>query len=70
MRWFHFAVAECFKYVKKYKHFDIDEEIVDAMEVEWNEFREQYYKVVHVGNHFKQTQPPEGNLQSPHLTFS
>ncbi|XP_050309335.1 tubulin monoglycylase TTLL3-like [Anthonomus grandis grandis] len=53
MKAFHFAVAECYKFIKQQTHQDIDEEIRDAMEVEWNEFLDQFYKIVHVGNHFK-----------------
>uniref|UniRef100_A0AAR5PL66 Tubulin glycylase 3A-like n=1 Tax=Dendroctonus ponderosae TaxID=77166 RepID=A0AAR5PL66_DENPD len=53
MKIFDFAIAECYKFIKKEKHQDIDEEIREALEIEWHEFLDQYYKTVHVGNHFK-----------------
>ncbi|CAG9767548.1 unnamed protein product [Ceutorhynchus assimilis] len=53
MKTFDFAIAECYKFIKKHKHQDIDEVIRDALEVEWKEFLEQFHKAVHVGHHFK-----------------
>ncbi|KAL1490488.1 hypothetical protein ABEB36_013173 [Hypothenemus hampei] len=53
MKVFDFAVSECYKFIKIVKHKDIDEEIRDALEVEWNNFLCQFYKTVHIGNHFK-----------------
>ncbi|KAF2879228.1 hypothetical protein ILUMI_26942 [Ignelater luminosus] len=50
---YHFAVAELSKIIRKCRHEDIDFEIEDAMDYEWNEFLEFYYKLVHVGNRFK-----------------
>ncbi|XP_030761414.1 tubulin glycylase 3A-like [Sitophilus oryzae] len=53
MSYFDFALTECYKYVKREKHQDIDEDIREALENEWHEFLKQFYKAVHVGNHFK-----------------
>ncbi|KAF7274999.1 hypothetical protein GWI33_012283 [Rhynchophorus ferrugineus] len=53
LKYFYFAITECYKFIKRLKHQDIDEDIKEAMEVEWNEFLQQFYKTVHVGNHFK-----------------
>ena len=66
MKSFDFAITECYKYLKQEKHQDIDEEIVEALEQDWNEFLDHYYKIVHVGNHFKLKNkieyPSEGNM--------
>lgn len=51
---FHFAMEECSKQIKKAKHEDIDYEIEEAEDYEWNDFLDKYYKIVHLGNHFKQ----------------
>lgn len=50
---FQFAVEECVKVIKKAKHEDIDCEIEEAMDYQWNQFLDYYYKLVHIGNHFK-----------------
>lgn len=63
MRSFDFAVAECYKYIKKEKHQDIDEEIRDALEVEWNEFLNHFNKIIHMDNHFKL---PDKNINAHH----
>ncbi|CAG9826383.1 unnamed protein product [Diabrotica balteata] len=49
-----FAVNECYKFIKKSVHEDIDHEIKEAVSLEWNEFLEYFYKIVHIGNHFKE----------------
>lgn len=51
---FQFAIEECVKVIKKAKHEDIDCEIEPAMDFLWNQFLDHYYKLVHIGNHFKQ----------------
>lgn len=51
---FHFVIDECMKQIKKAKHEDIDCTIEEAMDHEWNDFLDKYYKIVHIGNHFKQ----------------
>lgn len=53
MQTFHFAIEECMKRIKKAKHEDIDYEIQEALEYDWNQFLGRYYKLVHIGNHFK-----------------
>ncbi|CAH1991743.1 unnamed protein product [Acanthoscelides obtectus] len=50
---FDFAVMECYKFIKKSRHEDIDFDIEEALSHEWSEFLEHFYKLVHVGNHFK-----------------
>lgn len=50
---FDFAISECYKYVKIQNHKDIDEDMPEALEIEWHEFLEQFYKTVHIGHHFK-----------------
>lgn len=50
---FNFALEECVKVIKKAKHEDIDHEIESALDFQWNQFLDQYYKLVHIGNHFK-----------------
>lgn len=35
---------------------DIDNEIRESTQFEWNEFLESFYKIVHVGHHFKETE--------------
>lgn len=50
---FHFALEECEKIIRRAKHEDIDSEIEDATDHQWNFFLDNYYKLVHVGNHFK-----------------
>lgn len=50
---FEFAVNECCKLIKRGNHEDIDEDISEASEYEWNQFLEYFYKTVHFGNHFK-----------------
>lgn len=52
---FHFAVNECTKFIQKCKHEDIDNNLEEALDFQWNEFLEYYYKIVHIGNHFKST---------------
>ncbi|CAH1183139.1 unnamed protein product [Phaedon cochleariae] len=54
LRVFDFAINECYKFIKKAKHEDIDQEIQEALSHEWNDFLEYFYKTVHTGNHFKQ----------------
>lgn len=56
---FDFAVQECVKVIKKAKHEDIDCEIEQAMDFQWNQFLDHYYKLVHIGNHFKQDKDGE-----------
>nr|CAI5856602.1 unnamed protein product [Callosobruchus analis] len=51
---FDFAVTECYKFIKRSKHEDIDVEIEDSLSHDWSEFLEYFYKLVHVGNHFKE----------------
>lgn len=51
---FDFAINECYKHIKRNQHKDIDGEIVEAPESEWNSFLEDFYKIVHFGQHFKQ----------------
>ncbi|CAH1104570.1 unnamed protein product [Psylliodes chrysocephalus] len=53
LRMFDFAINECYKFLKRARHEDIDQEIKDALSHEWNEFLEYFYKIVHVGNLFK-----------------
>ncbi|CAH1141105.1 unnamed protein product [Phyllotreta striolata] len=53
LRIFDFAINECYKYLKRARHEDIDQEIKDALSHEWNEYLEYFYKLVHVGNQFK-----------------
>lgn len=50
---FHFAIEECVKVIKKAKHEDIDCDIESAMDFQWNQFLDHYYKLVHIGNHFR-----------------
>ncbi|KAJ8920802.1 hypothetical protein NQ315_004943, partial [Exocentrus adspersus] len=50
---FDFAVNECYKFIKKAQHDDIDNEIKEALDHEWNEFLQYFYKTVHIGNHFR-----------------
>ncbi|XP_074031077.1 tubulin glycylase 3A isoform X4 [Leptinotarsa decemlineata] len=52
---FDFAINECYKFIKKKNHEDIDHDINEAMSREWNDFLEHYYRTVHIGNHFKLT---------------
>lgn len=56
MSCFHFALNECAKFIKKCTHEDIDNPVDEAEDYEWNEFLENYYKIVHIGNHFQQSQ--------------
>nr|XP_022901851.1 tubulin glycylase 3A-like isoform X1 [Onthophagus taurus] len=53
VKYFHFAINECERHVQKIKHDDIDDEIPEPNECEWNGFLENYYRCVHIGNHFK-----------------
>lgn len=53
---FHFALKECHKHLQKLQHDDIDIEIENSSDFEWNEYLEYFYSLVHVGNHFKKTQ--------------
>lgn len=50
---FHFAVEECVKVIKKANHEDIDCDIDDALDYQWNQFLDYYNRLVHIGNHFK-----------------
>ncbi|XP_044266820.1 tubulin glycylase 3B-like isoform X2 [Tribolium madens] len=50
---FDFALNECCKFIKKGRHEDIDVQIPEATENEWNQFLEYFYKIVHYSNHFK-----------------
>jgi tubulin monoglycylase TTLL3/8 len=50
---FDFALNECCKFIKKARHEDIDMQIADATEHEWNQFLDYFYKLVHYNNHFK-----------------
>ncbi|XP_056645474.1 tubulin glycylase 3B-like [Diorhabda sublineata] len=54
LTYFDFAINECYKFIKKAVHQDIDHEIMEAPSQDWNEFLDYFYKIVHVGNHFKQ----------------
>ncbi|XP_019868067.1 tubulin glycylase 3B isoform X2 [Aethina tumida] len=51
---FDFAVAECYKFIKRKKHHDIDYPIVEATEGQWKVFLEAFSKIVYIGNHFRQ----------------
>lgn len=60
---FDFALNECLKVIKKAKHEDIDYEIEQAMDFQWNQFLDHYYKLVHIGGHFKgQKEESEHNV--------
>ncbi|XP_018580241.1 tubulin glycylase 3A-like, partial [Anoplophora glabripennis] len=50
---FDFAINECYKFIKKAQHEDIDNEIEEALDYEWTEFLNYFYKTVHIGNHFR-----------------
>lgn len=50
---FYFALEECVKIIKKSKHEDIDCEIEEALDYQWDQFLDHYQKLVHIGNHFK-----------------
>ncbi|XP_045472076.1 tubulin glycylase 3B-like isoform X2 [Harmonia axyridis] len=50
---FQFACNECYKLVIEANNQDIDQPIKDAMDHEWSQFLEYYYKILHIGNHFK-----------------
>lgn len=41
---FHFALKECDKFIQKFRHEDIDFMIQDAMEIDWNQFLDSYYR--------------------------
>lgn len=47
-------MKEVQKCLQRCKHDDIDFEIEEAMDFQWNAFLEQFYKVVHMKHHFKE----------------
>ncbi|KAK9888858.1 hypothetical protein WA026_001079 [Henosepilachna vigintioctopunctata] len=52
---FQFAVNECCKLIIEANNEDIDQPLKQASDHEWNQFLEYYYKILHIGNHFKLT---------------
>lgn len=44
IRTFHFALKECDKFIQKFKHEDIDFTIQEALEIDWNQFLDSYYR--------------------------
>ncbi|KAK4879115.1 hypothetical protein RN001_007261 [Aquatica leii] len=50
---FQFAIEEIKKMVRKCNHEDIDYEIEEAETHEWNNFLENFYRIVHIGLKFK-----------------
>ncbi|KAJ8954422.1 hypothetical protein NQ318_011097, partial [Aromia moschata] len=50
---FNFAINECYKFIKKSRKEAITD-YPEVFEQEWNEFLENYYKIVQFGHHFKQ----------------
>lgn len=52
---FHFAISECTKALQKARHEDIDCQIEDALEAEWNQFLQRYYNIIHFGSHFRKS---------------
>ncbi|XP_060517440.1 tubulin glycylase 3A-like [Cylas formicarius] len=64
METFEFAVTECYKRVKRFKHQDIDQEVAEAAEREWHDFLVHFSKVVHVGNHFR---IPNGDVDADEI---
>ncbi|KAL3280887.1 hypothetical protein HHI36_004114 [Cryptolaemus montrouzieri] len=56
---FQFAANECYKMVIEATNQDIDQPLKEATDNEWKQFLEYYYKILHIGNHFK-----SGNLEN------
>lgn len=49
---FQFALKECYKFIKRNKHLDIDQAIGEDTDKRWNIFLENFYRVAHGGEHF------------------
>lgn len=52
---FQFAANECYKLSISARNEDLDQPVREATEREWTQFLQYFYKVLHIGNHFKAT---------------